>query len=318
MTWLVTGGAGYIGGHVVAALRAAGLPAVVLDDLSTGSLARVPADVPVLTVALHDFDAVLAGLRDHEVTGVIHLAAKKAVGESVERPLYYYRENVGGFEVLLRAIRSAGVSRLLLSSSASVYGNPDQDQVTEDLPLRPLSPYGQTKTVCEWMVAAAHQAYELGYVTLRYFNVVGAASRELADTGVFNLVPLALQAISAGRQPLVFGADYPTRDGTCIRDYVDVRDVADAHVAAARLLDAGKPAAVYNVGRGEGFTVKEVLAAIDRVTGMDVGYQVVDRRPGDPTSYCAAVDKIERELGWTARYTLDDMVASAWAAWPKP
>jgi len=318
MTWLVTGGAGYVGGHVVAALRAAGLPVVVLDDMTTGAPARLPIDLPLIRTSVLDHDAVLAALREHAVSGVIHLAARKAVGDSVERPLYYYRENVGGFEALLRAMRTAGVGRMLLSSSAAVYGNPDAAQVTEDAPMLPVSPYGQTKAACEWMAAAAHQAYGIRYVALRYFNVVGAASRELADTGAFNLVPLALQAITAGRPPLVFGDDYPTRDGTCIRDYVDVRDVADAHVAAARLLDSGECAEVYNVGRGEGSTVKEVLAAIDRAIGTEHPYQVVDRRPGDPTIYYATVDKIEKELGWKARYGLDDMVAGAWAAWPRP
>lgn len=317
MTWLVTGGAGYIGGHVVAAMRAAGLPAVVLDDLTTGSTERVPPDVPLVRCSVLDYDAVLSALRDHTISGVLHLAARKAVGESVERPLYYYRENVGGFEVLLRAMRTAGVDRMLLSSSAAVYGSPDSAQVTEDVPMRPLSPYGQTKAVCEWMAAAAYRAYGISYVTLRYFNVVGAASRELADTGVFNLVPLALQAISEGRPPLVFGDDYPTRDGTCVRDYVDVRDLADAHVAAARLLER-ECAEVYNVGRGDGFTVKEVLAAIDRAIGSEHPYRVVERRAGDPAAYYATVDKIEKDLGWTARYDLDDMVTSAWAAWPKP
>lgn len=316
MRWLVTGGAGYIGGHVVAALRAADLPAVVLDDLTTGSPDRVPADVPLVRASVLDYDAVLAALRDHAITGVLHLAARKAVGESVARPLYYYRENVGGFEVLLRAMRTAGVSRMLLSSSAAVYGNPDAAQVTEDEPMRPLSPYGQTKAVCEWMVAAAHEAHGLSYVTLRYFNVVGAASPVLADTGVFNLVPLALEAISAGRPPLVFGDDYPTRDGTCVRDYVDVRDLADAHVAAARLLER-ECAEVYNVGRGEGFTVKEVLVAIDRAIGSEHPYRVTERRAGDPAAYYATVDKIQKDLGWSARFDLDDMVASAWAAWPK-
>jgi UDP-glucose 4-epimerase len=197
-----------------------------------------------------------------------------------------------------------------------VYGNPDSVPVSEDVPLRPLSPYGQTKTVCEWLAAAAHRAYGISHVTLRYFNVVGAASPQLADTGVFNLVPLALQAISAGRPPLVFGDDYPTRDGSCVRDYIDVRDLADAHVAAARLLER-ECAEVYNVGRGEGFTVKEVLAAIDRAIGTEHPYRIVERRAGDPASCYAAVDRIEKELRWTARFDLDGMVASAWAAWPR-
>jgi UDP-glucose 4-epimerase len=314
MTWLLTGGAGYIGGHIVVALRDAGLPVVVLDDLSTGARNRVPDDVPLVEASLLDHTAVLAALHDHEVTGVIHLAAKKAVGESVERPLLYYRENVGGFESLLRAMETVGISRMVLSSSAAVYGSPAVVPITEDAPLNPDSPYGETKAVGERMLAAVRRASGASYVTLRYFNVVGAANRLLADTSVSNLVPLVLRALTTNARPQIFGDDYPTRDGTCIRDYIHVVDLADAHVAAVRRLLDANSGDVYNVGRGEGFTVREVMAAVARATGMQFEAEVVDRRPGDPAETVADVTKIERELAWKAQYGLDEMVSSAWDA----
>ena len=317
MTWLLTGGAGYIGGHIVAALQAADLPVVVLDDLSTGLRDRVPPDVPFVPASVLDHDAVVRALREHHITGVIHLAAKKAVGESVERPLYYYRENVGGFEVLLRAMADAGVKRMVLSSSASVYGNPAVVPITEDAPLTPESPYGETKTVCEWMVADQRRATELSFISLRYFNVVGAANRLLADTSVSNLVPLVLRALTTGGRPQIFGADYPTRDGTCVRDYIHVGDLAESHVVAVRRLEDGSCGEAYNVGRGEGFTVREVMDAVARVTGIAFEPEIVGRRPGDPAETVASVDKIKRELGWTAKYDLEEMVASAWDAWPR-
>ncbi len=317
MTWLLTGGAGYIGGHIVAALQAARIPVVVLDDLSTGARERVPASTPLVVASVLDYDAVLAALHAHGVTGVIHLAAKKAVGESVERPLYYYQENVGGCESLLRAMDAAGVRRLLFSSSAAVYGSPATVPIPEDAPLTAESPYGETKATCERMIMAVRQATGLSYASLRYFNVVGTARALLADTSVSNLVPLVLRALTAGERPQIFGDDYPTRDGTCIRDYIHVVDLADAHVAAVRRLESGDCGEVYNVGRGEGFTVREVLAAVARATGLAFDPEVIARRPGDPAETVASVEKIERELAWKAEHGLDEMVASAWAAWPR-
>lgn len=315
MTWLLTGGAGYIGGHIVAALQGAGIPVVVLDDLSTGLRERMPTDVPLVAASVRDHDAVARTLRVHQVSGVIHLAAKKAVGESVERPLYYYRENVGGCESLLRAMETAGVRQLLFSSSAAVYGAPSVVPIPEDAPLAAESPYGETKAACERMIAALRQASGLSYVSLRYFNVVGTANALLADTSVSNLVPLVLRALTSGDRPQIFGDDYPTRDGTCIRDYIHVVDLADAHVAAVRRLEAGDCGEVYNVGRGEGFTVREVMAAVAKATGIAFEPEVVGRRPGDPAETVASVEKIERELAWKAQHGLDEMVASAWAAW---
>jgi UDP-glucose 4-epimerase len=317
MSWLVTGGAGYIGAHVVRALRAAGHPVVVLDDLSTGLRDRVPADVPFVPGSVADTEAVRRLLVEHDVTGVVHVAAKKSVPESVARPEYYYRENVGGFGALLAAMDEAGVHRLVLSSSASVLGTPRTEPVDEDAPTVPENPYGRSKLICEWMLADAAAAAPWSWISLRYFNVAGAGAPELGDTGRTNLIPAVFAALSAGERAQVFGGDWPTRDGTCVRDYIDVRDIARAHVAAADRLSApqryGK---VLNVGRGAGVTVLEVLEAVSAAVGSPVPYDVVARRAGDPAGVVGAVDRIAAELGWRAEFDLRDMVTSAWAAWP--
>jgi UDP-glucose 4-epimerase len=313
MTWLVTGGAGYIGAHVVRALVQDGRDAVALDDLSTGTRERVDPRARFVQGSLLDrtvLDAVLPG-----VTGVVHIAAKKQVGESVAEPLHYYRENVDGLLTLLEACRDHGVEQVVFSSSAATYGMPDVDLVTEDTPKAPLSPYGETKLVGEWLLRDCARAFGLRVVSLRYFNVAGAASPDLGDPGVFNLVPLVFQALSKGERPQVFGGDYPTPDGTCVRDYVHVADVAAAHLAAARALEGGTAGATYNVGRGIGSSVLEVLATVAEVTGRDTAYDVVDRRPGDPARIVASVDRIRAELGFEAVHDLREMVASAWEAW---
>ncbi|MGH8969952.1 MAG: UDP-glucose 4-epimerase GalE [Actinomycetes bacterium] len=315
MTWLLTGGAGYIGSHIARALGQAGMDVVVLDDLSSGFRENVADGVPFVEATLLDTAAVARALRDHDVTGVVHLAAKKAVGESVEKPLMYWQQNVEGTRSLLEACTDVGVERVLFSSSAAVYGTPDLDLVTEDAPPRPINPYGETKLIGEWMLRDLARATKIGWVSLRYFNVAGAGAPDLGDRGVFNLIPLVFRALSSGVPPQVFGADYPTPDGTCVRDYIHVVDLADAHVTAARALEAGPQAATYNVGRGEGASVKEVLDVVRAVTGRDFEAEVVDRRPGDPARLVAAVDAIERDLGWTADRDLRDMVSSAWEAW---
>ena len=314
MTWLLTGGAGYIGAHVAVALQAAGEQVVVLDDLSTGEAERVPAGAALVRASVLDEPIVRAALRDHAVTGVVHLAAKKAVGESVEDPLKYYRENVTGFETLLRATVAEGVDRMVFSSSAAVYGMPDTELVTEETPTRPINPYGETKLVCEWLLRDVARAHGLRWVSLRYFNVAGAGSPSLADTGAHNLIPMVFRALDRGEAPKVFGEDYPTPDGSCIRDYIHVGDLAEAHVAAASWLGGGA-SGTYNVGRGEGVSVKEVMAVVREVTGLDVEADVVDRRPGDPARLVASPAAIEADLGWAAQRGLREMVASAWEGW---
>ncbi|MGQ0631410.1 MAG: UDP-glucose 4-epimerase GalE [Sporichthyaceae bacterium] len=316
MTWLLTGGAGYIGAHVLAAMRARGHEIVVLDDLSTGIRDRVPAQVPFVHADLADTAAVTEAIRRYRIGGVVHLAAKKSVPESVADPLRYYRENVGGMGALLTAMADCRVRRMLYSSSAAVYGTPAGDQVAESSPTRPENPYGATKLIGEWMVADAGAATGMAHLSLRYFNVAGSGAPELGDVGADNLIPLVFRAVSEGQRPQVFGEDYPTRDGSCVRDFVHVCDLADAHVVAVEALqDSRAVQSVYNVGRGVGITVKEVVASVADVTGRELGYDVVSRRAGDPDQVVACVKQIAADLGWHARRDLVDMVTSAWQSW---
>jgi UDP-glucose 4-epimerase len=313
-SWLVTGGAGYIGAHVVKAIADSGETAVVLDDLSTGSAERV-GDATLVTGSVLDGDLVRRVLREHDVAGIVHIAAKKQVGESVAQPMHYYRENIDGLLSLLEAAGETGVESFVFSSSASVYGMPSVEEVSEDVSGVPLSPYGQTKLAGEWFSRAVGDATGMRVISLRYFNVAGAGSVALGDPGVFNLIPMVFRALTQGQAPKVFGDDYPTPDGTCIRDYVHVSDIADAHVAALRHLRDGGASATYNIGRGVGSSVLEVLREVAEVTGIDTPPEVVDRRPGDPARTVAAVDAIKADLGWTATYDLRDMVSSGWEAW---
>ncbi|MEU6417649.1 UDP-glucose 4-epimerase GalE [Streptomyces spiralis] len=316
MTWLITGGAGYIGAHVVRAMTRAGERAVVYDDLSTGDAARVPDGIPLVVGSTLDGDRLARVLAEHEVTGVVHLAAKKQVGESVDQPLRYYRENVEGLRVLLEAVTAADVSAFVFSSSAAVYGMPDVDLVTEETPCMPMSPYGETKLVGEWLVRATGRATGLSTASLRYFNVAGAASPELADTGVFNLVPMVFEKLTENAAPRIFGDDYPTPDGTCIRDYIHVVDLAEAHVATARALQSSPGLDLtLNIGRGEGVSVREMIDTIAAVTGHHHVPTVTPRRPGDPARVVASADRIATELGWKARHDIHDMIASAWQGW---
>ncbi|KIF01673.1 UDP-glucose 4-epimerase [Streptomyces sp. RSD-27] len=320
MTFLITGGAGYIGAHVVRAMLLAGQKVVVFDDLSTGREDRVPEGVPLVTASVLDRKALDEALAKHKITGVVHLAGKKQVGESVEKPLYYYHENVEGLQVLLAAVAQAGIRNFLFSSSASVYGMPDVDSVTEETPCRPLSPYGETKLAGEWLVRAAGRAHGISTACLRYFNVAGAAAPELADTGVFNLVPMVFERYDAGEGARIFGDDYPTPDGTCIRDYIHVEDLADAHVVAARRLAEWGAAGEYkdltvNIGRGEGVSVKEMVELLNEGTGHTYAPVVTPRRPGDPAKVVASADRIAAELGWKARHDVREMISSAWAGW---
>jgi len=216
---------------------------------------------------------------------------------------------------VLEGCRSGAVDRLVFSSSAATYGLPDVELVTEDTPGVPLSPYGETKLVGEWLLRDCQRAYGMRAMNLRYFNVAGAASPDLGDPGVFNLVPMVFERLENGEQPRVFGADYDTPDGTCVRDYVHVADIAEAHLAAVQALDGGQPGATYNIGRGVGSSVQDVLTVVAEVTGRDTTPEVVARRPGDPARIVAAVERIRTGLGFSATRDLHDMVASGWAAW---
>ncbi|MFF8352384.1 UDP-glucose 4-epimerase GalE [Streptomyces chartreusis] len=319
MTWLITGGAGYIGAHVARAMTGAGERVLVLDDLSAGYPARLPEDVPLVQGSSLDGDLLKRVFAEHSVTGVVHLAARKQVGESVAQPTRYYRENVGGLTTLLEAVAEAGIKRFLFSSSAAVYGNPDGDLITEDTECAPVNPYGETKLAGEWLVRAAGRAHGISTVCLRYFNVAGAASPELADTGVFNIVPMVFDRLTRGEAPRIFGDDYPTPDGTCVRDYIHVADLAEAHLAAARRLgepDAGGDLTV-NIGSGEGVSVRELITVIGEVSGDRRPAVVEPRRPGDAPRAVASAALAAEQLGWTARRGVREMVESAWAGWQR-
>ncbi|MFJ2947829.1 UDP-glucose 4-epimerase GalE [Streptomyces sp. NPDC087226] len=315
MTWLITGGAGYIGAHVVRAMTGAGERTVVYDDLSTGVPDRVPDGVPLVVGSTLDGGRVARALRDHEITGVVHLAAKKQVAESVSLPLHYYRENVEGLRVLLDAVTSADVRSFVFSSSAAVYGMPyTAGPVTEETPCLPLSPYGETKLAGEWLVRAAGAATGLSTACLRYFNVAGAARPDLADRGVSHLIPMIFERLADGLPPRVFGDDHPTPDGTCVRDYIHVVDLAEAHVAAAHALALapGRNLTV-NIGRGEGVSVREMIDRVNTLTGHDRPPVITPRRPGDPAHVVASAERAAAELNWKAHLGLDDMITSAWS-----
>ncbi len=316
MKWMLTGGAGYIGAHILRALHDQGHDVVVLDDLSTGLRRKVSEGVPFVEASILDTDSVTRALTDHRVDGVIHLAAKKSVGESVEQPHMYFEQNVQGTMALLDAIKAADVHHMVLSSSAAVYGSPNVDAVTEATPTMPINPYGQTKLAQEWLVRdLSESGYDLSWVALRYFNVAGAGADDLGDTGVFNLIPMVLRALDDGQAPQVFGDTYPTPDGTCIRDYIHVQDLAEAHVAAVTQAERGGRSDIYNVGRGMGFSVLDVLDAVRSAMGSDFAHEISAPRAGDPAALVAAVNRIHSELGWQAQRDLADMVTSAWSAW---
>jgi len=315
---LVTGGAGYIGGVVVAQLVAAGHGVTVADNLSTGYADAIPAGVTLARVGVHDIAEVLTP--DAGFDGVLHFAARIAAGESVQHPEWYWHTNVVGSLALLDAVREAGVPRLVFSSTAAVYGNPLAVPIPEDAVVAPTNPYGWTKLAVDMAVAHECAAHGLGAVSLRYFNVAGAA--HAADGRMLgerhdpetHLIPIALEVAAGHRNSLhIFGEDYPTPDGTCIRDYIHVEDLAAAHLLA---LDAAEPGRhrVYNLGNGNGFSNRQVVDVVRAVTGAPVPVQTAPRRPGDPAQLVASSARARTELGWVpAKPDLHDIVADAWA-----
>jgi UDP-glucose 4-epimerase len=315
MSVLVTGGAGYIGSHVVRAFVHAGIDCVVVDDLSSGHREFVPDGVDFIDASVLDVERVSRALTDHQVRAVVHLAGYKYAGVSVQRPLHTYEQNVQGTVALLTAMNAVGVDKIVFSSSAAVYGTPDVDLVTETTPTAPESPYGETKLVGEWLLRDAERAFGLRHTSLRYFNVVGSAVDDLYDTSPHNLFPLVMEALVDGRTPRINGADYATADGTCERDYIHVADLADAHVVATRtLMEGGTLEPVYNLGSGDGVSVRQIMTAVARATGIDFEPEIGERRPGDPARIVASGELAARDLGWTMRHDLDDMVRSAWHA----
>lgn len=320
MSWLVTGGAGYIGAHVVRALAEAGMRPVVVDDLSSGHAAFVPDDVPFARGSILDRDLLVATMREHDVEGVIHVAGFKYAGVSVNRPLHTYEQNVDGTRVVLQAMADAGVHNIVFSSSAAVYGTPDVPLVTEDLPKRPASPYGESKLIGEWLlrdqgIATAASDHPLRHTSLRYFNVVGSADPAIYDTSPHNLFPIVFEKLIAGETPQINGDDYATDDGTNVRDYVHVGDIAAAHVVAAQRLAAGEPVeAAYNLGSQNGLSVKQIMDAMARVTGIPFTPAIGPRRAGDPDRIVATGELAARDLDWQNRYTVDEMVRTGWEA----
>ncbi|GGO29392.1 UDP-glucose 4-epimerase GalE [Microbispora rosea subsp. aerata] len=312
MKLLVTGGAGYIGSVVAAQLLEEGHEVTVLDDLSTGHADAVPSGAAFVRASVTEAGGVLSEGFD----AVLHFAAKSLVGESVEKPGLYWSHNLGGTLALLDAMRQAGVNRIVFSSTAATYGEPERTPILETDPTRPGNPYGASKLAVDTALSAFAGLYGLGAVSLRYFNVAGAygefRERHTVET---HLIPNILKVALGERESVsVFGTDYPTPDGTCVRDYIHVADLARAHLLA---LDACTPGEhrIYNLGSGTGFSVKEVVDVCREVTGHPIPTTVAPRRPGDPAVLVASSEKIRRELGWKpAHATLRDMVADAWAA----
>ncbi len=315
-TWLVTGGAGYIGAHVVRALVADGYGAVVYDDLTTGRADFVPAAVPMVSDTILNTDRLAATLREFDCAGVIHVAGYKYAGVSVQRPVHTFTQNLTGTASVLTAMAQADVSRLVFSSSAAIFGTPSDDVVTEDSAQRPESPYGESKLAAEWLINDVVRASEtFTAVSLRYFNVVGSDTDAVYDASPHNLFPLVIEALLAGRTPRINGTDYPTPDGTCVRDYIHVGDLARSHVVAAEALSSGRTLrAAYNLGSGEGLSVRQIMDAMARVTGIDFTPELAPRREGDPARIVADGSAAAVDLDWRMRHSIDDMVASAWSA----
>lgn len=313
-SWLVTGGAGYIGAHVVATLRGAGLRVVVVDDLSAGFPDRI-AGVPFVQGCVLDSGLLVDTMRRHDVEGVVHAAARKDVAESFADPVGYHRTNVDGLRTVLAAMQVTGVNRIVYSSSAAVYGQAGPHPLTEDMADAPMSPYGRTKQIGERLLAEQARTEGLRSVALRYFNVGGAARPQLADVNGKSLISMVWRSAVAGLAPVVYGSDYPTPDGTCVRDYVHVQDVAEAHLAVLPLLEqpgngrSAGAAVAFNVGSGAGHSVLQVLTEVQQVVGEPISPTMAARRDGDPAVAVAAVDSIRAAVGWRARRPLAEIVA---------
>jgi UDP-glucose 4-epimerase len=309
MAVLVTGGAGYIGSHMVLALADAGEDAVVLDDLSTGFREAVHPKAKLVVGDVADEKLVGSLIKDNDIDAVIHFAAKIVVPDSVADPLGYYLANTVKTRALLAAVTGAGVKHFVFSSTAAVYGNPEENPVSEDAKLAPMSPYGRSKLISEWMLQDVAASCDFHYVALRYFNVAGADPEGRAGqstAGATHLIKVAAETATGKRNRMsVFGTDYPTPDGTCIRDYIHVTDLVAAHLAALRHLRAGGENLVLNCGYGRGYSVLEVIEAVKRVSGKDFPVELAPRRPGDPAAIVARADRIRERLGW--RPQLDDL-----------
>ena len=309
--WVVTGGAGYIGSHIVRDLLNEGIKVSIIDDLSTGVKEKIPTEAQFYQGTLLDQEFLKQVFSANSFVGVLHLAAKKSVGESVEKPDYYFEENIGGLLNLITNLNQFNISNFVYSSSAAVYGEPLEPLVSEDTATVPTSPYGETKLIGEWLI----QKQNINSIILRYFNVAGAATQQLADTAADNVIPKVFKALSEGKTPEIFGGDYSTPDGTCIRDYVHVSDLSSAHLLAVKKLNTESCSGVFNVGTGTGISVKELFSQIQKSTNQNFEYKITSRRAGDPAATVADVKKIADQLSFKAKLGLVDMVDSAWQAW---
>ncbi len=311
---LVTGGAGYIGGTVARLLMDAGNKVVIYDNLSHSHRSSVPAGAVFVEGDVGDRIALESTFRSHGTEAVLHFAALIEAGESMDKPDLYFSNNSAATLVLLKTMLAAGVKKLVFSSTAAVYGEPESTPILEDAPLHPSNPYGESKLLVEQMLPWLARAHDFRYASLRYFNVAGAiAGRGEAHEPETHLIPLILDVALGRRKDIrIYGTDYPTADGTCIRDYIHVRDLADAHLLALAALEK-QPRMIYNLGNGRGFSVREVIESVRRVTGRPVPVQECPRRPGDPAVLVASSEKIARELGWQPKFsTLDAIVSDAW------
>jgi UDP-glucose 4-epimerase len=316
MAVLVTGGAGYIGSHMVLALLDAGEDVVVLDNLSTGFSWVLPKEVPLVVGDMGDPDLVGRTIREHRIEAIAHFAAKIVVPESMADPLGYYLNNTAKSRALIEAAVKGGVKHFIFSSTAAVYGEPATIPVPEDLPLDPVSPYGRSKLMTEWMLQDTGRAHDLTYVILRYFNVAGADPRGRSGQSTANathLIKVAAQTALGDRPRIeVFGTDYPTKDGSCVRDYIQVSDLAEAHMVALKHLRGGGKSLTLNCGYGQGYSVLEVIDVVKKVSGADFPVVISDRRPGDPAAIVARADRIRDELGWRPRHdNLKEIVTQA-------
>jgi UDP-glucose 4-epimerase len=310
---LVVGGAGYIGAHVAYLLQENGYGVRIYDDFSNGLKSRIDGKFSDVVIGdVLDRQALISACEG--IDAVIHLAAKKAVGESVDNPLKYYENNVGGTLNLLAAMSLKGVKRIVFSSTAAVYAPSEKLSITESDLTEPLSPYGQTKLLSEKLISAVASAEELSAISLRYFNVVGALRDEFADNSKDNLVPKVFAALKTGKNPEIYGSDYPTKDGSCIRDYIHVSDLAKAHLVALEKVFAANVDEVYNVGSGTGYSVTEMINQIAESIGKSITPTLSPRRPGDTAQLIASIAKIERDLGWKPERSLKEMIDSAWQA----
>ena len=314
MNVLVTGGAGYIGSVICDQLLTEGHAVVVLDNLSKGHRDALAKETVFIEADLLDTPAVSDALTRHRIDAVIHMAASSLVGESMSQPLKYYRNNLWATLGLLEAMTYSGTRRLVFSSTAAVYGNPEKQPIEERDPTTPTNPYGETKLAVEHALHWHSQAHDFRFVSLRYFNAAGATDiRGERHSPETHLIPLVLEAAAKNTSVAVFGNDYPTPDGTCVRDYIHVSDLARAHVMALNALAAGRPSATFNLGCGQGYSVKEVIDAAQRVTGRSIKIDMQGRRAGDPAVLVASSAKIREALGWTPKHELlDDIVGSAW------